>query len=673
MIAIFLKELRENARWAALIFGAFLVVVYFQVRSAPAYLMFELAQPPQTVFAPLAGLLMGLVQSLFETRPDNWAFVVHRPVPLWRIFIAKCTAGLLLLYVSVELPFLLAALWAAQPGHLAAPFQARMILPTLAIALNAGVYYFVAIVITLRRSRWFGTRVLPLGLALASSIAIAYATEFWQAMLISLAGHALGAMAAWDAFSTGGAADRRGAPAFALGAAIYTGAIGLGCGLVASLGIFQNGARWTQYRMARDGQMVRVTTTLEHGERNCVITDPQGRVLPEYEGIDPTDPASASRFLTFDSLIDTRNQPWPASEEMHGSYSNSVPGVGRLSAVAKPGVRMRALCYYFMHRRIIEMYDVTTRVLIGTVGPAGFAPPGVAPSVLFPPDEPLNLRISGGHTLAFPTIVYWLELDQRRVRPVFNTTADDPVTCARDLPPQTSPSIVIATRSHIHLLASSGQPLTTIPLDYDLTQTGVGVVLLPANQHVMVWAGQILPCADEPASELCEYAADGTLVRRQQLPPLEEGGSARLPRTAAFGFVYPPGALPLYRSWLMDFMFDLNTQRYAHLFHGCLLAASLLAALLTLGLSRRYGLNTGKSLAWTLGNLLLGPAGIAAFVGLNELPAREPCPACRGRRISTKLHCPHCGAALPPPAQDGREIFEPAETLSQDFELEPVV
>ncbi|HSZ57768.1 MAG TPA: hypothetical protein VK797_19045, partial [Tepidisphaeraceae bacterium] len=71
MIAIFLKELRENARWAALIFGAFLVVVYFQVRSAPAYLMFELAQPPQTVFAPLAGLLMGLVQSLFETRPDN--------------------------------------------------------------------------------------------------------------------------------------------------------------------------------------------------------------------------------------------------------------------------------------------------------------------------------------------------------------------------------------------------------------------------------------------------------------------------------------------------------------------------------------------------------------------------------------------------------------------------
>lgn len=672
-MAIFLKELRENAKWAALIFGAFLVVVYFQVRAAPAYLMLALAEPPQPVFAPLAGLLMGLMQSVFETRPDNWAFVVHRPIPLRRIFIAKCTAGLLLLYVALELPFLLAALWAAQGGHLAAPFQTRMILPTLAISLNAGVYYFVAIVLTLRRARWFGTRVLPLGLAIASSILIAFATEFWQAMLFILAAHVLGAMAAWIAFSTAGATDRRGAPAFALGTAIYTGAIGLGCGLVASLGIFQNVARWSQYRMARDGQMVRVTTTLEHGDRNCVITDPLGRVLPEYEGVDPTDPASANRFLTFDSLIDTRNQPWPASGVMHGSYSNSVPGFGRLTAVAKPGVRMRALCYYNMHRRIIEMYDITTRVLIGTVGPAGFAPPGVAPSALFPAEDPLNLRISGGHTLAFPTIVYWLELDQRRVRPVFTTAADDPVSCARDLPPQTNPSIAIATRSNIHVLNISGEPLTTIPLDYDLTQASVGVVLLPSNHHVMVWAGQILPSADEPPSELSEYAANGTLVRRQLLPPLEEGGSARLPRTAAFGFVYPPGALPVYRSWLLDFMFDLDTQRHATLFRGCLLAAGLLAALVTFGLSRRYGLSTGKSIAWSLGNLLLGPAGIAVFVGLNELPAGERCPACGDRRLSTKLHCPHCGAALPPPAQDGREIFEPAESLPQDFELEPAV
>ena len=49
MIGIFLKELRENAKWAALIFGGFLIIVYFQVRSAPPYLMFSLAQPPQIV------------------------------------------------------------------------------------------------------------------------------------------------------------------------------------------------------------------------------------------------------------------------------------------------------------------------------------------------------------------------------------------------------------------------------------------------------------------------------------------------------------------------------------------------------------------------------------------------------------------------------------------------
>src|SRR5205085_998144 len=82
--------------------------------------------------------------------------------------------------------------------------------------------------------------------------------------------------------------------------------------------------------------------------------------------------------------------------------------------------------------RIIEMYDPLTRVLVGRVGPAGFAVGQAAPAELFPV-EGLNLKFGGGHALAFTSAVYWLELDQRRVREVFKATREDPVISATEV------------------------------------------------------------------------------------------------------------------------------------------------------------------------------------------------------------------------------------------------
>src|SRR5437763_9604545 len=138
MIAVFLKELRENLKWAAVICGVIGVMVYWNVRRAtPSLLQIQLPQPTTTLFGAMAGLLMGFVQTLFETRPDNWAFVVHRPVSRRAIFAAKCAAGWLLLYVSLGLPLALAGVWASRPGKLPTPFQQRKMQPMLAATMNA--------------------------------------------------------------------------------------------------------------------------------------------------------------------------------------------------------------------------------------------------------------------------------------------------------------------------------------------------------------------------------------------------------------------------------------------------------------------------------------------------------------------------------------------------------
>ena len=79
MMGVFLRELRENAKWAAVICGVLLVLCVHEIRNPSPVLLYELANQTTPVMGALAGLLMGLVQSLFEMKADNWGFTVHRP------------------------------------------------------------------------------------------------------------------------------------------------------------------------------------------------------------------------------------------------------------------------------------------------------------------------------------------------------------------------------------------------------------------------------------------------------------------------------------------------------------------------------------------------------------------------------------------------------------------
>ena len=93
-------------------------------------------------------------------------------------------------------------------------------------------------------------------------------------------------------------------------------------------------------------------------------------------------------------------------------------------------------------------------------------------------------------TLAFSSGVFWMELDQRRVRKVFEAPADDPVVCAHELPPQKDPLIVVATRARLHLLRPSGEIIFAIPLDQDLTKYAIEAAFIPANHHLVLRARQ---------------------------------------------------------------------------------------------------------------------------------------------------------------------------------------
>jgi hypothetical protein len=666
MIGIFLKELRENLKWAALIFGVLLVMIWHEIRDPEPLLLFHLANNYTLFVAPLAGLLMGVVQALFETRPDNWAFVVHRPTGRLAIFIAKCAAGLLLLYVALALPCLIAASWAARPGNLAMPFQGRMVLSILADVLGAGCWYFVGMVLTLRRARWLGTRLLPLGLALAATTLVTVLVgEFWQAALILLAVQCVGAVAAWGVFASNGAADGSPITRVALGTMIFPGALAVGFVLFGISQAFVSGSRWQYYQVDRDGSVVRVTQTIEHGERNWTITDIGGQPLPKYDGVDLDDPANANLFVRFNAaLVDERTVSWPLTVEfLNKSFRSPMPGVVLLRAVAPPGVRLRSLAFYDVPRRVIDLYDPLTHMPIGIVGPAGFSPQGAAPSQRFP-GKPLNLFSQGGrHVLAFDSIVYWIELDQRRVRPVFTPAGNDPIFSAVEIGPTANPTIVLATRHSLHVVRPSGEKMFSAPLQLDPDVYYFQAALLPATSHVVL-QGFPMPGHENLGRVVIEFSTDGKLVRRTDPPRLPELRGPKLHETAMFGAIFPLGARALIPTWVLDDVLDLRSVAFPRVFEGFMIASAICCAGLSLLIARRCRFGVAKAAGWAVASLLLGPAGLVVMLGINEWPALESCAACGKRRLASRHHCTACSAAPSPPAFDGREIFEPTEDVS---------
>ena len=634
----------------------------------------------------LAGLLMGIAQSFFETRPDNWAFVVHRPVSRVGAFAGKCLAGLTLLYVALALPCLLAAAWAARPGNVATPFHWRAVLPMFADVFNSGCFYFAGMVLTLRKSRWFGSRILPLGWAVVCSVAVLSATELWQAFLFSLLGMFISAIAAWNVFATGGVAGRPGLPRFALGVMIFAGALALGLVVEDFVGVFNTDAAWSGIRLDRNGNVLRIYWTLSDNERRSLITDADGNPIAKYQGLDVDEPANAGRFVQFTNVVfDDRFVPWPYSMQTRG-YRSSLPEAIRLRAVAKPNVegdvniassggrdiampvaagavRVPYICVLDAVEQIVKLYDPITHVLVGTVGPSGFSPAAAGPGQRFP-SRPLGLfSQESTHTLTFPSVAYWMEFDERRVRQLFAASANDPIISACELPPQTRPTVIVLTSTQLHLLKPSGESICSVPFDLDKSKYFLQFATLP-NNHFAVLTQPLPGFETSDTAQVFEYSTDGKLTRQTQLARTAADIPARKwQRTATMGAVWPPVLLPLYVAGNFDWAFETDCRQCWQSLLTSMLISSVLVGIASAFLARRLGFGRGRMAVWTAMNLLLGPAGVVTMLSLYEWPAREVCSGCGRKRLVGRRECPYCHASLQPIALDGREIFEPEDAF----------
>lgn len=671
MTAMIWKEIRENLHWAVLwllsvSLGAALTVPVVTQQGQES-----LCSPAfQIVFvlgSALGGLMLGMLQTVPEMRRSQWAFLVHRPATRTSLFLGKVIGGLILYLPAMGLPLLGAALWAATPGHIAAPFDWRMTEPGIADILAGVAFYLAGLVTGLRPARWYGSRGLPIAAAVPCMLLTFGVPEFWQAVL-ACAGYALVlGLAAWGSFLTAGeyaGQPRAAKPALCLtilAGVLVVGAAGLG--LVVSL-LPDASGEYSQYFVDQHGTIIRTTSV---GGATIRVTDLAGNELAEYR-----DPRVRARL--YSQVL----QPTSVVGDRPGTTSYRLSERHFIRFADQESVSW----YYLLSRGRMAGYSWNERRMIGSLGPDGFAPPGAGGVAGFEDAHPPNWWNYNG-LLACSHAVYRVDFFERRVRLLYSVGTDDEICGAGEMRIGAGPArrsvFAVATRTRVRILSDDGEVQATlgfhdvIPRLPNLCVTG-----LPDGSKLFLWYS---PSANVPLQQrwqtpgcIVEVAPDGTELARHELPPLINWAVGRwydvLPAVLVpVGFVLGAATFSAAISWLGA---SDSPYRFAVVFQdmyvdpvpvvvlACvlLLVSGLVGVAVTLLIARRYAFSGGERLVWGALGFLGGPAGVLTLVALRDWPVRRTCPGCATLRIVTRDSCEHCGAVFAPPARDGTEVFD---------------
>jgi hypothetical protein len=593
-----------------------------------------------TFFCAIFGTLLGWLQARNEAHRDLWAFLIHRPATRTDIFWGKAAAGLCLYALGAGLPLLGMILFVRLPGHVAAPFEWRMVLPVTAIFLTGAAYYFAGLLIGLRQARWFGSRTFGLGTAIAASVAVNAAPEFWQALLVTLLLTATIALAAWGAYQSGGwyhGQPRMGK--LALTASLTFGSFFLLISAVVLMGtLFSPHRQYYHariYRVTRDGQIW--MEVAKDGEESFTGLD--GKLL-----LDPATGQKMDRGKFYEGTASSvllnagfARQEWPP---------NHYTSVGNYFTLWR--VSDKNLWYVDRHGKLTGFNGVTRRHVGDLVprnasGEDHFIRSGYWNDNYFNPFNSTSI-------LATPNTVYRVDLDGRKLEPLFTAAPNDHVAGFAEFDPT---NFVVSTRDTIRMVDFSGNVLLSLPYQPDpiaypqievasLENSNKFAVLFVPDfmlnpklnwkmaEHV-VWiskAGKVAKTLNLPALHEPEHEAGLEIVLNRLMPPVLQ-----------------------LRFSLVDYHV-----RLAH--WPCVIPAAL-CALTAWFFLRRYHFAGGAAAGWVLFVLLSGIPGLMAFFSAQEWPKREPCPGCKKLRMVDRETCEHCESPFPPPEKNGTEIFAP--------------
>ena len=192
-LALLRKETRELALAAVLTGVAYALilayVLYMMSKTAganPSYdlvVLWRVFLHTTILVAPVAGLVLGFVQFLPDSRTSRLGFMRHRPFSPTALFAGKAAAGLAVYATAMGVPLLVALWWASQPRHIPLPFAWAMGLAPVADICWGVAYYCAGVLVAVRSdARWLGSRLLPLAGPIVATLLVGIEASFGESL-----------------------------------------------------------------------------------------------------------------------------------------------------------------------------------------------------------------------------------------------------------------------------------------------------------------------------------------------------------------------------------------------------------------------------------------------------------------------------------------------------------
>lgn len=674
--AILWKELCENLKWAVIGMLGMAAGLTYKLNILDEQLRGGNSGTDAVSFlfeatvagGALVGLLIGGAQTLPENRGDKWGFLAHRPVSRSTLFWGKASSGILLYSIATGLPLAGALLWMSWPGHLPIPFDWRFTLPGLADLLYGLVYYFAGFLTGMREARWYGSRALGIGAAVACFALQTGATEFWQAAAASAVGMLVVGTAARSTFVAGGRYEtqtRTGRAAVAI-------SVGLGITVV---GVFvlsfvmnflepRFEPRTTEYTVTTDGAVVK---TVSQNNEIVAVSDLQGHPLERYQN------SSARNALGVEVL-----SAEPSPLRIFGWRYRSTERIFNKMRPAGSDYNRGPVSWYYVHRfNLIAAYENQSGRLLGWMGPDGFSQGDAMPR---PFEGPLKNPQWYGNPqalLMFENAVYRLDLDQRQVEEAFVPQPEE-VIVGVDVPHYTASTLatygdlarfeVISTTKRVIVQLRDGTTLLDVPHDPNAkgyVELHVYRPMRAPGMPTFLWYRSYSRNAagERQLDQVSKFDAAGTVTEHYALPE-----TGLVWRTSQAQTVILSAIAPLGAQVIADIAGAIRRARIGNAGAGFrplqitswVVAglASLISAFAVFSRGRTYAFSPRRLRFWIGVALVLGPLVFFMMLALIEWPALERCPACGKKRVVTLEHCEHCREPFAPPTMDGTEIFE---------------
>jgi hypothetical protein len=707
--ALVWKEARELAIWGFLAMGAMAAALaytlYMDYRAGYTTDMIAISRGFRTVLMllpPVMAAVLGFVQFFWEMRPGRYALLTHRPISRSLIFFCKAAVALGIYLVAMFVPVLLALYWLSNPANLPLPFEWSMAWSPV-VDIVAAMPFFLAAALVAQRSetRWWGTRLLPLGAAVFSGIYNAYPSSLARAVVVTVLFAALLGVSARAYFRAAGQTrPQRRAARVAQLLVLFLGwsMVGLaGSLLLETIDREQrvNSGRleWREAAFLTDGTPVILHEAWIDGNQTHDVEDTQGNKLfslsyAQRSGYEP------SRLLHMMSLMAQQNRA--ASPNPHEGTHYFIR-IGPLADFEQ--------WYLAGSKDYLVGYDTKQRRLVGVLGPDGLEPGRRVPARRFA--EPINVMgpygpkspygvqgefmlLAVGDTLYRFTIAHDLTrvyTDPKHERIISNNVLSigegaiaeyvDP-RYERMLDPNGLPTDrraaavmlpVVRTGSALTVLSGTeaAQPIVRFDLRND-TYSSPQIGYLPQQDAFLLETNQRLtPGKTTPTTWL--------LRRNGQVEPWPSArkpgptpASQRRPFTPVEHVILaftPPAwdAVAIAQIWDRygaDAAFDWRLLwrwqwQGRHWLPGAFVIVAAAVAAFFLG--RKLHTSTRMGLLWAVVTLLGGIFGLLALLSVKPRTPMTTCAGCRQPRRVDQNQCPVCGASATGPDRTGAEVF----------------